>query len=379
MRIMFIECLFIILILCVLYTYFGYPLILALLSTFTGQKEHTGDETDKPLPDIALLIAAYNEEEIIEEKIINSLSLTYPGEKLTIAVVSDGSSDRTDEITKKYREKGVELIRVEGRRGKTVARNEAVERTGSEIIVFSDANAIYERDALMKLARHFSDPEVGVVCGNLRLLQEGEEENLYWKYEKMIKRYENRFHSIIGANGSIYAIRRSLFRSLPAEVDDDFIAPLRAYTEGYRLILDLNAVSTEKDIASSDMQVEFQAKKRVVIRGIQSLAHVSHLLNPFRYPAISFELISHKIFRWAIPFLLLAVLVLNFFLPRTPFYSIIFLLQIAFYSTAVAGILSGFRPFYIPAYFVSTNTAVFLATIEYLLGKRSRTWEQKRG
>ncbi|MFO7914164.1 MAG: glycosyltransferase family 2 protein [Candidatus Krumholzibacteriales bacterium] len=376
---MLIQIIFFILILSVLYTYFGYPLLLALLSSGRkGSKDRLENE-EVTLPDITLLIAAYNEEDIIEEKILNSLELSYPEGLLTIAVVSDGSTDRTDEITMKYKEKGVKLIRVEGRQGKTIARNEAVKQTGSQVIVFSDANAMYRKAALVKLARHFSDPGVGVVCGNLQLKEEGEEENTYWKYEKMLKRYEDRFHSIIGANGSIYAIRRELYKPLPAEVDDDFIEPLQAYTEGYRLVLEMDAVSTEKDIASSDMRVEFQAKKRVVIRGIQSLARVSHLLNPLRYPAISFELISHKILRWSMPFLLLAILALNFFMPRTPVYSIIFLAQVAFYSAAVTGILSGFRPFYIPAYFLSTNTAVLVAGLHYLAGRRSRTWDKKRG
>ncbi|MBD3179257.1 MAG: glycosyltransferase [Candidatus Latescibacteria bacterium] len=376
---MFIQIIFFILILLVLYAYFGYPLILALFSAAGRRKRYTGDETGETLPELTLLIAAYNEEDIIEEKILNSLELDYPADRLNLAVVSDGSTDGTDEITMKYADRGVQLIRVKGRRGKTVARNEAVERTGSEVIVFSDANAIYRKDALIKLARHFSDPEVGAVCGNLRLVEEGEDENLYWKYEKLIKRYEDRFHSIIGANGSIYAIRRDLYRPLPPEVDDDFIAPLMAYSEGYRLVLDLEAVSIERDISSSDMHVEFQAKRRVVLRGIQSLARVSHLLNPLRHPAISFELISHKILRWSIPFLLLAILLLNFFMPRSALYSIIFFLQIIFYSAAVTGILSGFGPFYVPAYFVSTNTAVFLAVVQYLMGRRSRTWEKKRG
>ena len=376
---MFTQIIFILLILSVIYAYFGYPLLLALLALTGRRKEYTGDETESSLPGLALLIAAYNEEDIIEEKILNSLALEYPRDKLTIAVVSDGSSDRTDEIAERYRAKGIELIRVEGRRGKTIARNEAVARTDCEVIVFSDANAMYQKDALVKLARHFSDPDVGVVCGNLRLVEDEEEENLYWKYEKLIKVYENRFHSIIGANGSIYAIRRSLYEPLPAEVDDDFIAPLKAYSEGYRLVLDLEAVSIEKDIASSDMQVEFQAKRRVVMRGIQSLAEVSYLLNPLKFPAMSFQLTSHKLFRWSVPFLLLAILLLNFLVPRNLVYSIIFFLQIAFYSSAVTGILSGFKPFYIPAYFVSTNTAVFLAVLEYIMGRRSRTWEKKRG
>ena len=376
---MLIQIIFFILILAVLYTYFGYPVLLALMSS--GRKG-SGDRTDSDeanLPRIALLIAAYNEEDIIEEKIRNSLALSYPEGLFTIAVVSDGSSDRTDEIALKYQEQGIKLIRVEGRHGKTIARNEAVERIDAQIVVFSDANAMYREDALIKLARHFNDPEVGVVCGNLKLKEDDQEENTYWKYEKMLKRYEDRFHSIIGANGSIYAVRKELYKPLPAEVDDDFIAPLQAYTEGYRLVLEMDAVSIEKDISSSDMQVEFQAKKRVVIRGIQSLTHVSHLLNPFRYPAISFELISHKILRWSIPFLLIAILALNFFMPRSPLYSIIFLAQIAFYSAAVTGILSGFRPFYIPAYFVSANTAVFMAALQYLAGGRSRTWDKKRG
>lgn len=376
---MFMEYLFFFLIFCILYAYFGYPLVLAIFSRSRGREGSQNDFAGKHLPGVDFLIAAYNEEEVIGEKIENSLALDYPVDRISIAVVSDGSTDRTDGIVRGYGARGVELIRVEGRAGKTVARNRAVARTGREILVFSDANSMFEKDALARLVSHFVNNDVGAVSGNLRLLGEEGNENLYWRYEKTIKRYEDRFHSIIGANGSIYAVRRDLYKPLPPEVDDDFIEPLNAYAEGYRVGLDLDAVSTERDISTGDMESEFRAKKRVVIRGMQSLAHVSGLLNPLQYPAMSFELISHKIFRWAVPFLLVAVLVLNALMPITALYTFLLIGQIAFYAAAVIGILFRLRPFYIPAYFVSTNVAVLVAVFEYLIGRRSTTWEQNRG
>ncbi len=376
---MVIKIIFLLLILAVFYTYLGYPLLLFIISLFSRKSPPPQYSSENELPRVALLIAAYNEEDIIESKIKNSLSLLYPSGKLRTVVVSDGSTDRTEEITRRYRDNGVELIRVRGRKGKTAARNEAVEQIDSQILVFSDANAMYKSDALMKLIRHFRDPQTGAVCGNLLLLDRNGKENLYWKYEKAIKSMEDRVHSIVGANGSIYAIRRQLYHALPPEVDDDFVEPLYAYMAGSKVNYEREAISVEEDISGSDMHTEFQAKKRVVIRGIQSLENVKQLLNPLNHPVISWELISHKIFKWSVAFLLIAIFILNFFLPRTPLFIFTFIVQVVFYIMAVTGMLSQVKAFYVPAFFVSTNAAVMFAVIDYLTGKRSRTWERKRG
>ncbi|MDD4858420.1 MAG: glycosyltransferase family 2 protein [Candidatus Krumholzibacteria bacterium] len=370
--------LFIIFAAAVLYAYAGYPLLLALLSRGKKTPNTVPDSSDEALPSIAMLIAARNEESIIAEKIENSLGIDYPREKLRIVVVSDGSTDGTDDIVRRYEARGVSLFRVEPRRGKTLARNAAAAAETSEILVMSDANAMYEQNALRKLARHFTDPSVGVVCGELRLLREHGGENLYWRYEKWIKVLEDRFHSIIGANGSIYAIRRSLYEPLPAEVDDDFLEPLHACLDGRRVRYDREASSTERDIKTKNIAREFAAKRRTVLRGIQSLRYLSRTASPFTPPALAFELVSHKIFKWLVPFFLIGLLATTAFMLDRPFFAAIFAAQIIMYGCAIAGVATGRRALYIPTFFAVTNAAVFAAVIEFVAGKRSRTWEKQR-
>jgi cellulose synthase/poly-beta-1,6-N-acetylglucosamine synthase-like glycosyltransferase len=254
----------------------------------------------------------------------------------------------------------------------------AVEAASGDVLVMSDANAMYEPDAVRKLMRHFADPSVGAVCGELRLMRERGRENLYWRYEKWIKRLENRFHSIIGANGSIYAIRRSLYAPLPAEVDDDFLEPLQASLGGHGVRYEPEAVSVERDIESKNVVREFSAKRRTVLRGIQSLHYLSKTAAPFRRPALAFELVSHKILKWLVPFFLVGILAANVFLLDRPLFAAAFAAQLFLYGWAIAGIATGRRMFYIPAFFVLTNAAAFFGVIAFLAGRRSRTWRKQR-
>lgn len=361
-----------------LYAYALYPLALALLSLGKKPPAPVADPADEALPAVTLLVAALDEEAIIAEKIENSLRLDYPRGKLRVVVVSDGSTDRTDEIVRRYEPRGVTLFRVEPREGKSLARNRAAEAATGDVLVMSDANAMYEPDAIRKLVRHFADPSIGAVCGELRLMRERGRENLYWRYEKWIKRLENRFHSIIGANGSIYAIRRSLYTPLPAEVDDDFLEPLRASLGGHGVRYDPEAVSVERDIESRNVVREFSAKRRTVLRGIQSLHYLSKVARPFRRPALAFELVSHKIFKWLVPFFLVGILAANAFLLDRPVFVAAFAIQLFLYGWAIAGIATGRRIFYIPAFFVLTNAAAFSGVIAFLAGRRNRTWRKQR-
>jgi cellulose synthase/poly-beta-1,6-N-acetylglucosamine synthase-like glycosyltransferase len=362
----------------VLYAYALYPLALALLSLGKKLPAPVADPADEALPAVTLLIAALDEEAIIAEKIENSLRLDYPRGKLRVVVVSDGSTDRTDEIVRRYEPRGVTLFRVEPREGKSLARNRAAGAATGDVLVMSDANAMYESDAIRKLTRHFVDPSIGAVCGELRLMRERGGENLYWRYEKWIKRLENRFHSIIGANGSIYAIRRSLYAPLPAEVDDDFLEPLQALLGGHGVRYEPEAVSIERDIESRNVVREFSAKRRTVLRGIQSLHYLSKVAGPFRRPRLAFELVSHKIFKWLVPFFLVGILAANALLLDRPLFVAAFAVQLFLYGWAIAGIATGRRIFYIPAFFVLTNAAAFSGVIAFLAGRRSRTWRKQR-
>jgi cellulose synthase/poly-beta-1,6-N-acetylglucosamine synthase-like glycosyltransferase len=362
----------------VLYAYAGYPLLLALLSHWKKVTGHVPDASDEALPSIALLIAAHNEETIIAEKIENSLRIDYPRHKLRIVVVSDGSTDGTDDIVRRYEAREVSLFRIEPRCGKSPARNAAAAAATSDILVMSDANAMYGPDAIRKLARHFTDTSVGAVCGDLRLLREHGGENLYWRYEKWIKRLESRFHSIIGANGSIYSIRRCLYTPLPAEVDDDFLEPLHVYLEGHRVRYEPAALSVERDIKTKNMAREFAAKRRTVLRGIQSLHYLSKNAAPFEHPALAFELVSHKIFKWLVPFFLIGLLATTALMLDQTFFAAVFAAQILMYGCAIAGVATGRRAFYIPTFFAVTNAAVLAAVIAFIAGKRSITWEKQR-
>jgi len=373
------ETLFEILIFIVLYTYIGYPLLLVLTAHFSGKKAAPcpGFRSDE-LPAVSLLIAARNEEKNIAAKIENALRLDYPRARLEIVVVSDGSMDGTDRIVRNYSSRGVSLLRVEGNRGKTIARNAAVESCRGDIVVFSDSNAMYRRDAVRKLVVHFKNPSVGVVCGALHLVGENGSENLYWRYEKWIKSLEDKTHSIIGANGSIYAIRKNLYRPLGAGMDDDFIEPILCYMDGYRLRYEPEAVSIEKDIPENRLMDEFRAKKRVVMRGLQSLERIAKAVNPFRFPILAFELVSHKILKWTVPFLLIALFIDNVLLKESRFFELTFILQILFYLAAVAGLVFRVRFLRVPAYFVLTNVSVFLAVLSWFSGRRSVVWENRR-
>jgi glycosyltransferase involved in cell wall biosynthesis len=362
----------------VFYAYAGYPLLLALFSRGRKPPASVPDLSDEALPTATLLIAAHDEEATIAEKIENSLRIDYPRPKLRIVVVSDGSTDRTDEIVRRYEQRGISLVRIDPRQGKSLARNRAVEAARGDILVMSDANATYGADALRKLLRHFADPSVGAVCGELRLLRERGSENLYWRYEKWIKRLEDRFHSIIGANGSIYAIRRSLYVPLPAEADDDFLEPLHAYLDGHKLRYEQEALSFERDIKAKNIRREFSAKRRTVLRGIQSLHCLSKTEAPFRDPALAFSLVSHKILKWLAPFFLVGAIVTSAILASHPFFLAVLAIQIFLYGCAIAGIATGRPVFHVPAFFVLTNAAAFAAVIAFLAGNRSITWEKKR-
>jgi len=218
-----------------------------------------------------------------------------------------------------------------------------------------------------------------VVCGALVLKRADGSENLYWRYEKLIKSLENKFHSIIGANGSIYAIRKELYSPLPPEVDDDFVEPLIVYMKGEKAIYESGAISEEEDIPAEDIQSEFQAKRRVVLRGLQSLAHVKGILNPFKYPTMSFEIFSHKVMKWFVPFALIGILISTFFLPRTLFAVTTYIIEDIFIITAILGLFIKKGKLQIPAYFLLTNSAVLIAVLQFLTGKRSTRWEKRGG
>jgi len=363
----------------ILYAYAGYPLLLLLFSRLRPAGKGKISDSEGSLPSVEILIAAYNEEEVIGRKLDNSLASDYPPELLTITVVSDGSTDGTDDIVRAYAARNVRLLRVEGRKGKTASRNEAAAASGADILIMTDSNSMFRPDAVRILARRFADPGTGAVCGQLRLVDSNGRENIYWRYEKWIKQLEDGLHSIIGANGSIFAVRRELYEPLPSGVDDDFVEPLVCYRKGFQIVYEPDAVSEETDIPFADRGSEFRAKRRVVLRGLQSLSHVSGLLDPTKHGWLAFQLFSHKIMKWCVPFLMVGAFMTNVLLAHTPFFAALLSAQVIFYAGAAAGLLFGVQELRIPAYFVLVNASVFSAVVSFLTGERSSTWERERG
>lgn len=368
----------------ILYIYLGYPLltlIIGMLKTSQIKK----DETYRP--DVTLVIAAYNEELKIEEKIKNSLNLDYPKEKFDIIIFSDGSTDRTSEIVKKHINNCIKLIELPNRMGKTAGQNIAVESAQGEIIVFSDANAVYQKSAIKKIVRNFSDDSIGGVCGELVYKNQeksliGEAEDAYWNYEKFLKKNENNFNAILGANGSIYAIKKDLYIPLNRNIISDFIEPLKILEQGYRFLYEPEALSFEP--SNFNFIQEYNRKKRIVNRSFYSLFVHREFLNPLNQPLLSFQLFSHKILRWFAMLFFFILFVSNLFLLGGNFYNLFFILQILFYTTALLGYLfekSGKNNiiFYVPFYFCLVNLASLKGIFEYLFKRKKMfTWEPIR-
>lgn len=288
------------------YVYFGYPAILWLLTR--GLPEITHRRGDHK-PSVALIISCYNEAGVIREKLQNALELDYPPELLRIIVVSDGSDDGTDEAVKEFESKRIVLVRQEGRLGKTMGINLAMEQITADITVFSDANAMYASDAISKLVRNFADLDVGYAVG-AALYTDGDQgasarnENLYWRYELAIKSMESRLHSVVGGDGAIYAIRTKLWEPLQQQDINDFVNPLQIIAKGYRGVFDADAKCFEE--TAGDFDREVARKERIVNRSIRGLMRVGQVMSPAKSGVFAFEVISHKLLRWLIPLFLLA-------------------------------------------------------------------------
>jgi len=366
----------------ILYCYLGYPLILIILGFFLKKEVKRAENT----PFISLLIPVYNEEKIIQKKIENSLNLDYPKEKLEIVVASE-SNDRTNEIVKQYEERGVKLIEFAGREGKPYTIYKTIPQCRGEIIVLTDANAIFEKHALKKLARNFADPYIGCVSGELKYINPqktavGESERIYWKYEILLKRLESKIHSVLGANGSIYAIRKKLYSPLSKYRSDDFDLPIRILQQKYGVVWEPEAVS-EEEVYPETIK-EF--KRKVVIVGWHfrgAFILLKDSIKKFQFLLI-FQLISHKILRWFVSFFLILIFFSNFFLLDNIFYLILFISQIIFYFLAITGYWQEKRNKKINQivnlayYFCMVNFAALIGVIKGLFGLQKTTWEKVR-
>jgi cellulose synthase/poly-beta-1,6-N-acetylglucosamine synthase-like glycosyltransferase len=368
-----------------LWVYIGYPLFLLLLSRLTkGEPVQLAPIT----PPVTLIISAYNEGEIIRAKIKNSLALDYPAELLEVIVVSDCSDDDTEAIAGEYANRGVRLLCLEKRSGKTAGLNVAVPKARGEIIIFSDANAMYHRMAVRHLVRNFADPTVGCVTGESRYEVDANaadstaSENLYWRYELALKKLETKTGSLVGGDGAIYAIRKALFRPMRPEDLSDFVNPLQIVAQGYRNVYEAEAFSFERGAES--FEKEFGRKVRIINRAWRGLWRVRQVLNPFRFGFYTVQVLSHKLLRWLIPVFMAGAFGANFFvLNFGKLHQIVFAVQIAFYVLAFIGWLQSRRPaisrlFYVPYYFCLVNYASLLGIISNYRGQKFAVWNTVR-
>jgi cellulose synthase/poly-beta-1,6-N-acetylglucosamine synthase-like glycosyltransferase len=366
----------------VVYVYAGYPLLLVCIRTLGARPVAKGDNQ----PPVTLIVSAYNEAEVIGEKLANSLALDYAADRLQVLVVSDASTDRTDEIVRASTDSRVSLLRMPVRSGKTLGLNEAVRVARGEIIVFSDANAMYAPDAVAALVRSFSDRRVGAVVGESTYSQaEGgadEDESLYWRYEVLIKRLESAVGSVVGGDGAIYAIRKSLYRPMRADALSDFVNPMQIVHDGYRCVYELEARSVER--GAGDFGREFRRKVRIVNRAWRAMMSLKGLLNPVRFGFFSLEVLSHKVLRWLVPVFLLVILTTNLVLiQRGWIYAATLAAQLVLYALGWLGYAlrrrsSLPRILAVPFYFLMVNLASARGIIEAYLGKTYTTWTTAR-
>ncbi len=364
----------------VIYSYFGYPLFLILISMFSRKRVSKA----ALFPRVSFIITAYNEGERIEQKLQNTLALVYPREKLEIIVASDCSTDRTDEIVRSYEGKGVKLVRAAERRGKENAQKHAIEAASGEIFVFSDVATILEPDGVSSIVQNFADPTVGCVSSEDRFIDpEGKisGEGAYVRYEMVLRQLESRVSSVVGLSGSFFAARREVCFPWAADLQSDFSVLLNARRMGLRGISDPNSVGYYANLARGSR--EFERKVRTVLRGISVVMRNLSLLNPFRYRLFAWQLFSHKICRWMNPVFLLVLLISSLLLIFTsPIYLIFALVQVLFYLLALGGTLVGRLVsgslLRIPAYFVAVNLSIVVAWYRYVKGDRLVAWDPSR-
>ncbi len=365
------------------YVYAGYPLLVYLVSLAFPRSLKRGEIE----PAVTVLITAFNEEAAIRAKIENTLKLDYPADRLEIMVASDGSTDATDEIVKEFADRGVRLFRQEGRVGKTETQNNAVARSTGEIILFSDATTEYESDVLRKLLPAFADETVGCVAGRLIYVDDastnvGKGARSYWNYETFIKSAESNACSLIGASGCLYAVRRSAYVAMYAEACSDFLVCTMLYRQGLRSVFEPSAVCFE--YTNQRPSDEMRMRVRVISQTYTDLWRNLDMLNPLRSGFYAIELISHKVLRYAVPIMLLALFVSNALLAELSiFFSVIFAAQVLFYLLALVGWVlekSGVRLRFlvIPLYFVLANLASVIAFFKFISGERVSTWEPIR-
>ncbi|WP_316833088.1 glycosyltransferase family 2 protein [Pedobacter aquatilis] len=371
------------------YTFVGYGFLLLILvrikRVFVKPFEF---DPDRELPTVSILIAAWNEEAIIDEKVLNTLALDYPKEKLQIIFVTDGSTDQTSIKLQQYNE--VTLLHEDVRTGKMAAIKRAIPFVYNEILVFTDANTFLSKTAIKELVKHYQNKKVGAVAGEKRILVEAladassAGEGFYWKYESALKKWDYELYSNVGAAGELFSIRTELYQPVASDtIIDDHMIAMRIAENGYIIAYEPNAYAMET--ASANTKEELKRKIRIAAGGIQSIFRLKKAANPLNYPLLTFQYISHRVLRWTItPFLLILSLILNILIvinTEILLYQLILVAQVLFYSLSLIGYYFEaknikIKVFFIPYYFCVMNYAVIAGILRYLKKNQSAAWER---
>ena len=364
----------------VVYTYIGYGIVLYLLvfiKRLATKAKPLADISDDCLPEVTLMVCAYNEEDIIAEKMANTHLLDYPADRLHLVWVTDGSTDNTNTLLSAYPE--VEIVYSPKRRGKAAALKHGIKEVKTEIVMMTDANTMLNPGAVREIVRLMQDPKVGCVSGEKKVMAKSDSdeaaqgEGLYWKYESTLKRLDGELYSAMGAAGELCVIRRQLMTDIPDDtLLDDFIISMEIVRTGYKIAYTSKAYAME--YGSADLHEESKRKRRIAAGGLQSCWRLRSLMNPLRYPVVAFQFVSHRVLRWTItPVCLFALIPLNTILVLSGegiIYTVIWVLQILFYASAAAGLR-------ISKYFVFMNLNVFRG-MAYLFNNTSGMWEKAK-
>lgn len=376
----------------VFYTYLGYGIILYMVlkvkRMLYGKRPEPQLPDDEACPCVTLMICAYNEEEVISEKMENIRLLDYPKNKLTVMWVTDGSTDRSNDMLKEYPE--VQLVFSPERKGKAAAMQHGLKNNNNEYVIFTDANTMLNQNSIREIMREFIRPDVGCVSGEKRVAArtEGqaaaEGEGIYWKYESKLKQWDSELYSTMGAAGELFAVRMKYYKPAPSNaLLDDFMISMLILKDGHKIAYTSKAYAME--YGSANILEESKRKKRIAAGGLQSIWWLRSMLNPLRYPVVAFQFISHRVLRWSItPFAMLALIPMNALIVTQgggPVYVLIGCLQVLFYLMAGAGyILNRIgkknKLLYIPFYFLFMNFNVFEGLMYLRSHKSSGTWEK---
>jgi len=364
----------------VFYAYAGYPLLLMLIGTVRNRPVEKGPFR----PTVSFVITAYNEEQRIREKLLNTLQQDYPRESLDIVVASDCSTDGTDDLVRSFESSGVRLLRLSTKGGKEAAQKQAVESTAGEILVFSDTATMLEPTAITTIVQNFADSTVGCVSSVDRFIDADgtvSGEGAYVRYEMLLRGLETRVNTLVGLSGSFFVARRSVCRNWAPDLQSDFNTLLNTVRAGLRGVADPESIGYYKNLA--DQQKEYERKVRTIVRGISVFMRSLSMLNPLRFHFFAWQLFSHKLCRWLVPFAMIAALAANAVLASSSvFFQWTLVSQVVFYAVALAYLatkrLPSFGLLRIPSFFVMVNLSILDAWFRYFRGERIVSWNPSK-